>query len=113
MGCLKLTYQTTELPLKVVYRKSVKSENIVQRFLSVDPALIPWQSPYATFNNNPIVFNDPLGDKIKGSRKQIRALKKRSDWGDIKSKYRGSLFRKSDKDLNVVQIKHNKKNIEK
>jgi len=28
---------------------------------NTDLITYPWQSPYATFNNNPIVFNDPLG----------------------------------------------------
>ncbi|MBK7883835.1 MAG: LysM peptidoglycan-binding domain-containing protein [Chitinophagaceae bacterium] len=33
----------------------------VQRFLSVDPVNKPWESPYTTFNNNPILKVDPLG----------------------------------------------------
>jgi RHS repeat-associated protein len=28
---------------------------------NVDPVTYPWQSPYATFNNNPIIYVDPLG----------------------------------------------------
>lgn len=28
---------------------------------NIDPIVYPWQSSYACFNNNPIVFNDPLG----------------------------------------------------
>ncbi|HET6243847.1 MAG: hypothetical protein H0V01_10785 [Bacteroidetes bacterium] len=31
------------------------------RWLSRDPKLHPWQSPYAAFNNNPIYFVDPSG----------------------------------------------------
>jgi hypothetical protein len=29
---------------------------------NTDPVTFPWQSTYATFNNNPILFSDPLGD---------------------------------------------------
>lgn len=64
MGCLKLTYnQAFETPLKVVYRTREAEQKNVQWFLSVDPLAheFPWQSPYAAFNNNPIIFIDPDG----------------------------------------------------
>lgn len=32
------------------------------RWFSRDPALIPWQTPYASMNNSPIVFNDQRVD---------------------------------------------------
>lgn len=34
------------------------------RWLSPDPKadLMPWESPYAAMNNNPVRFNDPMGD---------------------------------------------------
>ena len=34
------------------------------RWDSPDPkaSLMPWQSPYAMFDNNPVSFNDPMGD---------------------------------------------------
>lgn len=48
-----------------------------------------WLSP-ATYN------------KIKATAKQRSALKKRSDWADIKSKYGNRLFKKSKFDLKVV-----------
>jgi RHS repeat-associated protein len=31
------------------------------RWLSIDPIVKPWESPYAGFANNPIVFSDPSG----------------------------------------------------
>lgn len=41
---------------------------------NVDPVTYPWQSSYATFNNNPVVFVDPLG--LWGTRKEARQHKK-------------------------------------
>ncbi len=41
---------------------------------NIDPVTYPWQSSYATFNNNPIVFVDPLG--LFGTRKEAKQHKK-------------------------------------
>jgi len=56
MGCLKLTYQNFESPLKVVHRKTSFEQNNVQRFLSVDPlaAKYPHNSTYA-FSENRVI----------------------------------------------------------
>lgn len=37
------------------------------RWLSIDPKAgeMPWQSPYCSMNNNPILYSDPLGDIIE------------------------------------------------
>ncbi len=51
------------------------------RWLTLDPmmAKLPWQSPYCSMDNNPIWFNDQLGDEAdwqkgdKGSRKKDNA----------------------------------------
>jgi hypothetical protein len=40
--------------------------------------LTPWDSPYVSMANNPIVFNDQLGDKIKGTREEKRAFRQKS-----------------------------------
>jgi RHS repeat-associated protein len=32
------------------------------RRMNLDPVTFPWESPYATFHNNPIYFADPKGD---------------------------------------------------
>jgi len=61
MGCLKLTYQNFESPLKVVYKTSSFEQNIVQRFLRVDPLADVTLQPYSAFNNNPIFYIDPDG----------------------------------------------------
>jgi RHS repeat-associated protein len=36
------------------------------RWFSVDPEFQPWQSPYTSMDNNPIMFTDPLGDSPVG-----------------------------------------------
>jgi RHS repeat-associated protein len=41
----------------------------VGRWLSVDPVKQSWQSPYTSMDNNPIFYNDLLGDKVKGKTK--------------------------------------------
>jgi RHS repeat-associated protein len=67
MGCLKLTYQNFESPLKVVYKNESFEQNNAQRFLSVDPlaSKYPAISPYAYVANNPIMFIDPDGREIR------------------------------------------------
>ncbi|MBL1231545.1 MAG: hypothetical protein COA31_002390 [Flavobacteriales bacterium] len=42
------------------------------KWWSNDPktAKQPWQSPYSYMDNNPIWFNDPLGDEVKGKTKK-------------------------------------------
>jgi RHS repeat-associated protein len=34
------------------------------RWFSADPEFQPWQSPYTSMDNNPIMFTDPLGNKV-------------------------------------------------
>ncbi|GAA0877032.1 hypothetical protein GCM10009118_34420 [Wandonia haliotis] len=48
------------------------------RWKSPDPVFQPHQSPYNSMDNNPVWFNDPLGDKIKfkGTAKQKRQLRR-------------------------------------
>jgi RHS repeat-associated protein len=37
----------------------------IGRWMSIDPKAIPWESPYASMGNNPILYNDIKGDTIK------------------------------------------------
>ena len=39
----------------------------ILRWWSIDPDVsdMPWQSPYLSMDNNPILYNDPMGDKVK------------------------------------------------
>jgi hypothetical protein len=68
MGCLKLTYNQYDTTLKVVYKKIDFEQNIVQRFLSLDPLMdeFPWMSPFVGMDNNPISLIDPLGLSTDG-----------------------------------------------
>ncbi|MEX0968183.1 MAG: RHS repeat-associated core domain-containing protein [Bacteroidia bacterium] len=44
---------------------------------NIDPLTYPWQGSYVTFNNNPIIFVDPLG--LFGTRKEAKDYKKSND----------------------------------
>jgi len=41
------------------------------KWLSNDPITLPFESPYVAMANNPIAFNDPLGDKIKPENEEV------------------------------------------
>jgi RHS repeat-associated protein len=75
-------------------------DNRLGRTWSIDPVFQPWLSPYVSMDNNPIYYNDPLGDRVKF---------KKSDNGskrDAKKAIKGALS-KSDFKL----IKDDKKNL--
>ena len=44
---------------------------------NLDPVTFPWQSTYATFNNTPILFSDPLG--LYGSEKKAERKRKKAE----------------------------------
>lgn len=54
----------------------------IGRWLSLDPVVQPWQSPYCSMDNSPVLYNDILGDDvIKGkgegvTNKQFREYKR-------------------------------------
>ena len=52
----------------------------VVRWWSVDPITHPHQTPYSVMNGNPIIYNDPFGDKVKykdrASRREARRRRK-------------------------------------
>lgn len=45
------------------------------RWLSMEPKIVAWESPYASFRNNPILFNDPLGDCPDGDCDDVQSMK--------------------------------------
>lgn len=63
MGCLKLTYNTSGTPLKVVRDQVTREGKGVQGFLSVDPLAEKnlFESPYVFVHNNPLIYVDPDG----------------------------------------------------
>lgn len=89
----------------------------IGRWLSLDPKAseMPWQSPYVSMDNNPIWYNDPLGDKIKFGNgikgKEKRELKKRirerkRDSDEFKEWYKA---RKKEDRLNYIRpIEHSR-----
>lgn len=42
----------------------------IGRWLSIDPVVQPWQSPYCSMDNKVIRYNDPKGDRIIGMSKR-------------------------------------------
>jgi hypothetical protein len=65
VGALKLHTEQNYTGLKVVYGGLYESKKSVQRFLRIDPKPDYSQSLYSSMNNNPISFNDPLGDTVR------------------------------------------------
>ena len=43
---------------------------------NVDPVVKPWESPYATFSNNPVLFIDPNGDDVVNGDRLVADKKK-------------------------------------
>ncbi len=65
----------------------------LMRRWNVDPVTYPWQSSYAAFNNNPILFVDPLG--LEGID-QKTANNGGGNAGDTYTDKNGRIFEKTD-----------------
>ncbi len=48
------------------------------RWWSMDPVKYAWLSPYQSMNLNPILFNDPLGDKIRAGKQEKKDLRQQA-----------------------------------
>ena len=68
-----------------------------------DPITFPWQSTYATFNNNPIVFTDPFG--LFGSRKEARQYRRENNISGRISKGDDGIFSINDSKNGVSYFK--------
>ena len=44
------------------------------RWLSHEPKPVSWESPYAAFRNNPLLFNDPQGDCPDGDCQTVKGM---------------------------------------
>ena len=67
----------------------------ILRWWTPDPIIHPWESPYVIMGNNPIVFNDPYGDKIIASTREDKKafktqMKAEGRWKEIRKTYRGN-----------------------
>ena len=47
----------------------------VARWLTIDPKVTAFESPYLSMGDNPIMYNDPLGDTIILSYYHIKKIK--------------------------------------
>lgn len=76
------------------------------RWLSIDPkaSSMPWQSPYCSMDNNPIYYNDALGDKVKiGAKgKKKREIKKAIKADRKASSDFDDKFKEQKKDKNIL-----------
>jgi RHS repeat-associated protein len=86
------------------------------RWWAVDPKAMPYESPYASMNNNPIWFNDVLGDEVVNGHKKSRDEAKSSydkakdhlsslDKGDKDYKSAKKELRKAEKAFNRIDEK--------
>lgn len=82
----------------------------VVRWWSIDPKRTAWESPYASMGNNPIIYNDPFGDTIRGadskSANRIKDVLDNTFSGDNASDLR-SLFKIGDDGVTFESISQN------
>ena len=79
-------YQGSEKDQEVIgsssnYTTHFRSLDVrIGRWWSVDPVIFPWQSSYTSMDNNPIIFNDLRGDKVRikdrETRREVRFAKR-------------------------------------
>src|SRR5690554_1413664 len=80
------------------------------RWWATDPVVHPSQSPYCSMDNNPILYNDPLGDDVEyGSKKDERRVKRKAFFNkDFRAQHEA---RVNDSELHVYMEAKNKPNL--
>jgi RHS repeat-associated protein len=65
----------------------------IGRWLSVDPKVseLPWQSSYCSMDNNPLFYNDPVGDKVIYGRGDVDKKTKRRIKKQVKARIKSDL----------------------
>ena len=76
----------------------------VSRWLSIDPKVTSWQSPYLAFSGNPIIFNDPKGDTIKYAQGATQELKNRIEGLRNGSDIFAAIYSNLDRSENVFEV---------
>jgi len=65
----------TEININIHHAEFWKYDARTARRWNTDPITYPWQDSYTTFNNNSILYQDPLG--LFGTRKEARKARKK------------------------------------
>lgn len=79
------------------------------RWLSLDPVVQPWQSPYCSMDNSPIHFNDVLGNvtQIEGrNKRETRKLNRIIKRGNKKSETFREIYQKLSSSDNLYIIRY-------
>ena|GEM_PF-3275256 len=84
----------TEININIHHAEFWKYDARTARRWNTDPVFVPFESPYATFRNNPIIFIDPAGNMpINGGNDEGNYMKKR-DYINILNKIATQLHHK-------------------
>jgi len=75
----------------------------IGRWISVDPVVQPYQSPYCSMDNNPVVYNDPHGDKVKYKDGKSRRAARRARKSDPEARAAHKKLKDDRKHLHIFR----------